>query len=131
MLVDGFESVFAIDYARAKSGTCTLREHTDQIKKHLEALHLSEIPREHVEYASPLEAPSLKNLPDAYLEVADVDSLRDEGLAYGEALKKTGVEVQVHRTVGTPYGFEMVSKSSIVADSVEKRCAVLRKVFTK
>ena len=38
MLVEGYEGVFSIEYARPKNGICTLQEHAEQIKKHLSLL---------------------------------------------------------------------------------------------
>lgn len=58
-------------------------------------------------YASPLLAKSLSNLPPALVQVAGMDPLRDEGLAYAEAMEMNGVEVQVRTFQGLPHGFYM------------------------
>lgn len=47
--------------------------------------------------ASPLLNPNFNDLAPAYLQVAGLDPLRDEGLAYAEKLKKAGY---VHRRRG-------------------------------
>jgi acetyl esterase len=44
---------------------------------------------------SPLKASSFEDLPPAYLVVAEFDPLHDEGLAYGEKLKKAGVACEI------------------------------------
>lgn len=93
------------------------------------AFYLSRLPEEHIEYASPMEAPSLEGLPPAYLEVAEFDSLRDEGLAYGKRLEEAGVEVTYHETYGTPHGFEFVLKAPITQAAVSHRIEVLRDIL--
>lgn len=44
-----------------------------------------------------------------------MDPLRDEGLAYAEALKKAGVHVDLHVFPGLPHGFAMYPQISTVA----------------
>ena len=81
------------------------------------------------EYASPMEAISLANLPGAYIEVAEFDCLRDEGINFAEALKKNGIHVELNRTIGTIHGFEIAEDSEIVRQSVKKRVAALKNAF--
>lgn len=95
------------------------------------AFYLPKVPNEHVEYASPLEAPSLAGLPAAYIELAEFDSLRDEGLQYGKRLEQAGVPVEYHETFGTPHGFEFVSGAPITKEAVAHRIEVLRKVMKR
>lgn len=47
-------------------------------------------------YAAPMRAVSLAGLPPTYLLTADIDPLRDEGLAYGIRLINDGVETELH-----------------------------------
>ncbi|KAI9874523.1 MAG: hypothetical protein M1830_009649 [Pleopsidium flavum] len=58
-------------------------------------------------YASPLLAKSLKGLPPAIVQVAGLDPLRDEGLAYADAMKEAGVHVTLKVYPGLPHGFYM------------------------
>ncbi|MBU4438781.1 MAG: alpha/beta hydrolase [Firmicutes bacterium] len=92
-------------------------------------LYLGEGVHSNKEYASPMEATSLENLPDAYVEVAEFDCLRDEGINFAEALKESGIPVELNQTKGTIHGFEIAESSEIVRQSVIKRVAALKKVF--
>lgn len=81
------------------------------------------------EYASPMEAASLENMPDSYVEVSEFDCLRDEGIHFAEALKKSGVKVELNRTTKTIHGFDNAVKSEIVHQIIEKRINALKKAF--
>ena len=81
------------------------------------------------EYASPAEASNLENLPDAYVEVAEYDCLRDEGINYAKALYKSGSEVELNLTKGAVHGFDIALKSEVVRKCIIKRTDALRKAF--
>jgi acetyl esterase len=55
--------------------------------------------------AAPLNADSHADLPPAYIAVAEHDPLRDEGLAYAEALQAAGVRVHLDRGDGLIHGY--------------------------
>ncbi len=59
-------------------------------------------------YFSPACAKSLAGLPPAYVMTCDVDPLRDEGEAYGQALRKAGITVKSKRYPGVCHGFLMM-----------------------
>ncbi len=59
-----------------------------------------------IQYASPMEAESLKYFPNVYMEVAEFDSLRDEGIAFAERLRSEGVFTELHEVKGACHGFE-------------------------
>ena len=99
------------------------------LSKKMWQFYLPAHPGAHVEYASPMEAPSLEGLPDAYVEVAEFDSLRDEGLAYAARLKEAGISVEIVDTKGAPHGFELAGRTPIVLESLRKRNAALRRGF--
>lgn len=81
------------------------------------------------EYASPLEAKSLKGLPQAYLETAEFDCLREEGILYAKRLQESGVSTELVNTEGTMHGFDIVLNSPIVQACIDKRIAFLKKIF--
>ncbi|OAA59738.1 alpha/beta hydrolase fold-3 domain protein [Niveomyces insectorum RCEF 264] len=54
---------------------------------------------------SPLLAPRLDGLPAAYFQICGRDPLRDEGLAYADALLAAGVPTRVNVYPGLPHAF--------------------------
>jgi acetyl esterase len=57
-------------------------------------------------YASPLQATNLSGLPPALFIQADYDPLRDDGDAYAEKLKASGIPVEI-RTYNSIHGFTL------------------------
>ena len=95
------------------------------------AYYLPTLPAEHIEYASPMEAPSFEGLPEAYVEVAEFDSLRDEGIAYAATLEAAGVKVTRYETKGTPHGFEFITNAPLTRSTVRHRAEILRAAFER
>jgi acetyl esterase/lipase len=56
-------------------------------------------------YIAPLMAEDLKNQPDTLIITTEYDPLRDEGEAYGAALRKAGNYVEVKRILNSVHGF--------------------------
>ena len=56
-------------------------------------------------YFAPLLADDLTNQPDTLIITSELDPLRDEGEAYGEALRKAGNRVFIYRMMETIHGF--------------------------
>lgn len=80
-------------------------------------------------YASPLHHKNFEGLPPTYIEVAEYDCLRDEGIAYGEALKTAGNQVEINELAGGVHGYENFLNSSYVDTYVDRRIEILKRIF--
>ena len=79
-----------------------------------------------IAYASPNEADSFSGLAEAYVEIAEFDSLRDEGLLYADNLKKSGITVEINETEGTMHGYDIVGSAPTTKDSIARRIAYMK-----
>lgn len=73
----------------------------------------------------------MKHFPNAYIEVAEFDSLRDEGIAFAERLQSEGVFTELHEVKGACHGFEAALKSRIVEKSMQRRIQWIQSVLNK
>jgi acetyl esterase len=82
--------------------------------------------------ASPLLAPSLKDVAPAFLLTAGFDPLQDEGREYAERLKREGVEVEYRDYADMIHGFIVMGGVLDTANAaVADCCAALRRAFEK
>jgi acetyl esterase/lipase len=65
--------------------------------------------------AAPARLTDFHGLPPAYLDVGDLDILRDEVIAYAQRLAGAGVPVELHVHPGVPHGWERFAPKSQVA----------------
>ena len=84
-----------------------------------------------IQYASPIEAESLEHFPNVYIEVAEFDSLRDEGIAFAERLRSEGVFTELHEVKGACHGFETALESRIIEESIQRRIHWIQSVFNR
>lgn len=84
---------------------------------------------EKIEYASPLETATFEGFPKAYIEVAQYDALRDEGIALYDRVKEQGIECQLHDILGACHGFETARKSNIMRVCMDRRIAWLKNLL--
>ncbi len=72
------------------------------------------------------EEDDYRHFPECYIETAEFDCLRDEGIMLAEAIRKSNVPVTEVNTVGTIHGYDIEEKSDYVRSIVEKRIMFLR-----
>ena len=80
-------------------------------------------------YYSPAEAESFEGLPPAYIETAEFDCLRDDGILYAEKLCAAGVEVTLNETKGTMHGFDIMQNASTTKAALAARIEFMKKVL--
>lgn len=71
---------------------------------------------------SPLLASSFEGLPRAFFQLCGRDPLRDEGLAYADALESAGVPVRVNVYGGVPHAFWIfpeITKTQVAARDLQ------------
>jgi acetyl esterase/lipase len=66
-------------------------------------------------YAAPARADDLGDLPDAYIEAAQLDVLRNEAIAYAQRLADPGVPAELHVHPGCPHGFDLIAPNAGVS----------------
>ena len=71
----------------------------------------------------------VRNLPTAYIETAEFDPLRDEGLNFASALKASGQSPVLNETTGTIHGYDGSAGSEIARSSMQQRINFLNSVF--
>lgn len=72
-------------------------------------------------HAVPLRGGDFSGLPPAYIEPQGIDLLRDEGVAYGEALRSAGVPAQVNIIEGSYHGFDADVGNPFVQSVIDQR----------
>ncbi|PLW69463.1 alpha/beta hydrolase [Pseudohalioglobus lutimaris] len=73
---------------------------------------------------------ALQDLPSAYIETAEFDPLRDEGLSYARELADCGCAVVLNETRGTIHGYDASADNETAVASMRKRLDFLKSVFT-
>lgn len=81
-------------------------------------------------YRSPVEAESLEGMPQAYIEVAEFDALRDDGILYSKLLGEIGIEVEFHDTHGTMHGFDYVANAPTTKKMEALRIDYMKRKFS-
>ena len=69
-------------------------------------------------YAAPARATDLSGLPETYVDVGDIDILRDENIEYARRLMAAGIPAELHVIPGLPHGFEMAAPDAATTQRV-------------
>ncbi len=80
-------------------------------------------------YRSPVEADIFRDLPPAYIEVAQFDPLHDDGIYYAQLLTAAGIPVELHETSGTMHGFDTKINAPTTRQMLRSRIEFMRKEF--
>jgi acetyl esterase len=86
---------------------------------------------EKLDYASPLCATDLSNLPPSYIEPQGIDTLRDDGILYAEKLVKFNNQVELNIIPGSYHGFELEFNRPLTQQILAHRVEVIKKHFEK
>ena len=77
-------------------------------------------------YLIPMQAEDVSRLPPAYIEPQQIDTLRDEAIAYAGRLKAAGVEVTLNTVEGSYHGFDADTENEFVQRVVHQRINTMR-----
>ncbi|MEU2605273.1 alpha/beta hydrolase fold domain-containing protein [Streptomyces albus] len=64
----------------------------------------------------PIRATDLSGLPPAYIAVAEIDPLRDEGRNYVALLSAAGVTTELVQVPGAVHGFDLLFPSARISE---------------
>jgi acetyl esterase/lipase len=71
-------------------------------------------------YAAPAREKDLSNLPPTYIDVGELDGLRDEAIHYALGLMQAGIPVELHVYPGAVHGSEVIAPESKLAARVRE-----------
>lgn len=83
------------------------------------------------DYLIPMTAPDVSRLPQAYIEAQQIDTLRDEAIAYGVRLREADVEVNVSVIEGSYHGFDAAVDTPFVKHIVSNRIEIMKSMINE
>ncbi len=102
-----------------------------RMSKRMWELYLRNGVAEKIEYISPILAKDFSNLPPAFIEVCEFDSLYDEGVMYAETLKKYNIPVELSKIEGGIHAFDSIENTELTKNAMDLRCNALLHAFYK
>ena len=79
-------------------------------------------------YAVPMLMENFENFPPVYIEPSEMDTLRDQAIAYAEKMREHGVDVTENIVEGAYHGFDMNMGSDLVKRTLETRVNWLKNI---
>ncbi|MES2684229.1 MAG: alpha/beta hydrolase [Pseudomonadota bacterium] len=70
-------------------------------------------------YLAPAQAQDLRGLPPCYIEVAEIDNLRDEAIEYGLRLMQAGVRTELHVYPGACHGSAVFLPQAAISERAQ------------
>ena len=81
------------------------------------------------DYAVPMLREDFEGFPRTYVEVAEMDTLYDQGLAYAEKMQNGGVDVSTVTAEGAYHGFDGPTENSYVQEMLWGRISWLKEAL--
>ncbi len=97
-----------------------------EANRHMWALYLRGEGHSLDRYAVPMACERFDGLPPAYVEAAEMDTLRDEAAAYAGKLLAAGTPVEYCEVKGAYHGFDSDFSSPLVKRLLARRCERMR-----
>ncbi len=95
--------------------------------RHMWNMYLKKGDHGQLRFAAPLQSDNFADLPDSYVEVCEMDCLRDEGIAYAEKMKEAGVMVELHQVDRAYHGYDGHFESPLTQRELARRVAFMRR----
>ncbi|GAA3293638.1 hypothetical protein GCM10020295_16060 [Streptomyces cinereospinus] len=84
------------------------------------------------EYAAPARRAHFHGVAPAYVLVAEVDALRDEGIDYACRMMRDGVPVELHCFARTFHGFDLAApQAELTRQALDDQTAALKAAFAR
>ncbi len=83
------------------------------------------------DYAVPMLHGDCSNLPKAYVEVAEMDTLCDQGIAYAQKMEQSGIDVTLRNVSGAYHGYDGAVENAFVQRELAVRITWLKEALAK